>query len=53
MSKQHKIVEIWKLIRAKHYALLIGDSESEIAWAINALRVADNATKSKSRKEVI
>ena len=41
MSKQRKIVEIWKLIKAKHYALLIADSESEIAWAIDALSKAD------------
>lgn len=47
MNKQRKIVEIWKLVRAKHYALLIGGSEEEIGWAIEALRNADNLAKSK------
>lgn len=42
MNKR-KLKEIWLLIRAKHYAVLIGDSENEIAWAIESLRKADDA----------
>ena len=39
---KRKLRDIWLLLKAKHYAVLIGDSEDEIGWAINALREADN-----------
>ena len=44
MSKRYKIFEIWKLIRAKHCALLLADSEEDISWAINTLRAAEEQT---------
>lgn len=44
MSKR-KLKDIWQVIKAKHYAVLIGDSEAEIAWAIDALHKADDVTK--------
>lgn len=43
MSK--KIKSLWQLIRARHYAVLVGDSEQEISWAIESLRKADDANK--------
>lgn len=43
MSKQNKITEIFKLIRAKHYALLIGDTQEDITWAIRTLEKADKS----------
>ncbi len=49
--RQRKITEIWKLIRAKHYALLLADSEEEIAWAIESLRKADELAQLKSNLE--
>lgn len=42
-----KIKSIWSLIRAKHYAVLVGDSEQEISWAIESLRVADELAKER------
>ena len=44
MTKR-KIKEIWMLIRAKHYAVLIANSENEIAWAIDSLKKADDIAK--------
>ena len=38
-----KLKDIWLLIKSKHYAVLIGDSEEEISWAIESLRKADDA----------
>lgn len=40
-----KLKDIIRLIRAKHYAVLIGDSQDEISWAIESLRTADNLSK--------
>lgn len=40
-----KLKDIWLLIKAKHYAVLIGDSENEISWAIESLRKADDVAK--------
>jgi len=36
-----KVKSIWSLLRAKHYAVLVADSEDEISWAIESLRKAD------------
>lgn len=46
---KRKIKDIWSLIRAKHYAVLLGDSEEEIGWAIESLRKADDAAKRGKR----
>lgn len=43
-----KIWEIVKLIRAKHYALLLGDSEEDIAWAIESLNKADQVAEQRN-----
>ena len=43
MSKQKKIVGMYKLLRAKHYALLIGDTQEDITWAIRTLGKADKS----------
>jgi len=40
-----KLKSIWTLLWAKHYAVLEGSSEDEIAWAIESLRKADNQAK--------
>jgi hypothetical protein len=45
MSKR-KLKEMWQLFRAKHYALLLADSDEEISWAIESLRKADELAKS-------
>ena len=42
---RRKLKDIWLLLKSKHYAVLIGDSENEIAWAINSLRKADDLAK--------
>lgn len=36
-----KVKDLFKLLKAKHYAVLIGDSEEEISWALNALQEAE------------
>lgn len=36
-----KLKTFWQLIFAKHYALLLGNSEDEISWAIESLKKAD------------
>lgn len=42
-----KIKSIVQLIRAKHYAVLVADSESEITWVIESLRKADEVAKNE------
>ena len=36
-----KLKAIWTLIKAKHYAVVIADSEQEIGWMLGTLRQAD------------
>ena len=47
LQKRHrrKLKSIWQLIRAEYYAVLIGNSEEEISWAIESLRKADERAK--------
>jgi len=40
-----KIKSVWALLWAKHYAVLTGDTQDEINWAIESLRTADHASK--------
>lgn len=40
-----KLKTIWQLLRAEHYALLLGDSDKEISWAMETLKIGDNLTK--------
>lgn len=50
-STMRKIQALWRLVKAKHYALLVADSKEEISWAIESLRKADiptNVTKEGS-----
>jgi len=39
---------MWSLLKARHYALLLGDSDKEISWAIESLRKADDQAKQKA-----
>jgi hypothetical protein len=34
----NKLKDIIRLIKAKHYAVLIGDSQEEISWAIESAK---------------
>ena len=45
-----KIKSIWSLLWAKHYAVLLADSENEISWAIESLNKADNLAKIEATK---
>lgn len=40
-----KLKDIIKLLKAKHYAVLVGDTQDEISWAIESLRKADDESK--------
>ncbi len=42
---KRKLKTLWQIIWAKHYAILLGDSEAEIGWAIEAIRNADELNK--------
>lgn len=37
-----KLKDIWRLVRAKYYAVFVADSEEEIGWAVETLRKADD-----------
>lgn len=40
-----KLKDIIRLIKAKHYAILISDGQDDISWAIESLRKADDDSK--------
>jgi len=42
-----KIKSMWSLLCAKHYAVLLADSEEEISWAMESLRKADEIAQLK------
>jgi len=37
-----KIKSLWLILKSKHYAVLIGDSEQEISWALQAIQQAQD-----------
>lgn len=40
-----KIISLWQLLWAKHYVVLLADSEQEIGWALITLQHADDKAK--------